>query len=84
MTFKCINGLTPDYLANKFSKRSTIHNCNTRFSQDLNIPEFSSSTGQRSFAYRGAKIWNSLKEELKSEPNFIKFKKPLKSSLLQQ
>ena len=84
MTFKCINGLTPDYLANKFSKRSTIHNCNTRFSQDLNIPEFSSSTGQRSFAYRGAKIWNSLKEELKSETNFIKFKKLLKSSLLQQ
>ncbi len=30
MAYKCLNNLAPSYLANKFTKRSDIHNCQTR------------------------------------------------------
>ena len=30
MTYKCLNNLVPSYLANKFTKRSDIHDCQTR------------------------------------------------------
>ena len=30
MVFKCLNGLAPPYLCQKFKTRSEVHNCNTR------------------------------------------------------
>ena len=66
MMHKCINKLVPDYLANMFKLRSQVHNRQTRSSGALNIPLCRLSTGQRSFAFRGAKLWNSLND--KSSP----------------
>ena len=48
MTFKCINGLAPDFLACKFFKRSDIHTRNTRSWNNLNIPKYRTISGQRS------------------------------------
>ena len=30
MVFKCLNGLAPPYLCQKFKTRSEVHNCSTR------------------------------------------------------
>ena len=65
MTFKCIRNLAPDYLSDKFTLRSQIATGNTRQSNDLNIPRGRLVTGQRSFAYRGAKLWNDLSDDFK-------------------
>ena len=56
MTFKCINDLAPPYVCSKLKKRPAIHHQSTRNSDTLNIPLFRTTSGQRSFSYRGAKI----------------------------
>ena len=66
MMHKCINKLVPDYLADMFKLRSQVHNRQTRSSGALDIPLCRLSTGQRSFAFRGAKLWNSLNDNIKS------------------
>ena len=65
MVFKFINKLAPDYLANKFKLRSCVHDWQTRSASTLDKPFCCLSTGQRSFAYRGAKLCNSLSSNLK-------------------
>ena len=71
MMFKCVNKLVPDYLIEKFTLRSQIHTRNTRQRDQLNIPRCRRTTGQRSFAYRGAWLWNNLREYVKSS-DFVK------------
>ena len=66
MVYKCINKLVPDYLFEKFTLRSQIHTGNTRQRDQLNIPRCRLTTGQRSFTYRGAKLWNNLRDNVKS------------------
>ena len=56
MMHKCINKLVPDYLVDKFKLRSHVHNKQTRSSSALDLPLCRLSTGQRPFAYRGAKL----------------------------
>ena len=46
MAFKCIKGLAPPSLSNKFMTRSQVHTRNTRNKDKLNIPFFRSATGQ--------------------------------------
>ena len=64
MAFKCIKGLAPPSMCNKFTTRSQVHTRNTRNKDKLNIPFFRSATGQRSFSYRAAQLWNDLPESL--------------------
>ena len=66
MIHKCINKLVPDYLVDMFKLRSQVHNRQTRSSSALDILLCRLSTGQRSFTYRGAKLWNSLNSNIKS------------------
>ena len=66
MMHKCINKLVPDYLADMFRLRSQIHSRQTRSSGASDIPLCRLSTGQRSFAFRGAKLCNSLNDNIKS------------------
>ena len=54
MMHKCINERVPDYLADMFKLRSQVRNKQTRSSGALDIPLCRLSTGQRSFAFRGA------------------------------
>jgi hypothetical protein len=69
MVYKCLNGLAPDYLVDKFIKRSDIHDRSTRNHDLLDISLYRTATGQRTFNYRGAKIWNDLDDKLKNINN---------------
>ena len=40
MAFKCIKGLAPPSLCNKFTTRSQVHTRNTRNKDKLNVPSF--------------------------------------------
>ena len=79
---KCINKLVPDYLADMFKSRSQVHNRQTRSSGALDIPLCRLSTGQRSFAFRGAKLWNSLNDNIKSLKCPRNFRRHLANVLL--
>lgn len=60
MTYKCIHGMAPHYLTSKFCNRASIHVRKTLNCDQLQIPLYTSAAGQRSFKFKGAKIWNSL------------------------
>ena len=76
MMFKCVNKLVPDYpyLVEKFTLHSQIHSKNTRQSSQLNILRCHLTTGQRSFAYCGAKLWRALADNIKSTDSVNVFK----------
>ena len=60
LTFKCINGLAPSYLCDKLEKRNEIHDRDIRNNKKLQIPQYRTTCGQRTFKYRATKIWNAL------------------------
>lgn len=84
LMFKCINGQAPPYLCDKFKQRDQVHNHSTRNNENLDIPKFRTSTGQRTFKYRGTKIWNDLDKEIKSIRNFYSFKTKIKAELMKK
>lgn len=80
--YKCLKGLSPSYLSEQFIYRTSIHQYPTRQNNEVIVPKCRTSTGQRSFHYRAAKLWNSLDEHLQNTSNFKKFKIDLKNYLL--
>jgi hypothetical protein len=49
----------------KYKQSDQVHDRNTRSNEDLDIPKFRTCTGQRTFKYRGTKLWNKLDKETK-------------------
>ena len=84
MAFKCIKGLAPPSLCNKFTTRSQVHTRNTRNKDKVNIPFFRSATGQRSFLYRAAQFWNNVPENLTNVESFNVFKTAIKGLALDE
>ena len=82
MTFKCMNGLAPSYLCDKFITRSEIHNANTRHNNKLDIPIYKLASGQRTFLYRAVVLWNELPDSIKNSENLIHFKSKYNRILL--
>ena len=75
MVYKSLNGLVPMYLSNIFSRNSTRDTIYLRNSEnDLRVPQFKTANGQKSFAYRGAHLWNNLESEVKKAPSLLVFK----------
>ena len=68
-----------------FRKSSTVHSYKTRSSDKLfyYTPRFRLVRFQKSFKYRGTKIWNNLPKQLKTL-NFKKFQKNYKTELLEK
>ena len=82
MMHKCLKGLSPSYLSDKFSTRATIHERQTRNRDSLNIPSSRINAGQRAFYYRGVKVWNNLSKDLRETTNTKVFKKRLINELI--
>ena len=84
MAFKCIKGLAPPSSCNKFTTRSQVHTRNTRNKDKFNTPFFRSATGQRSFLYRAAQLWNNLPENVTNIESFNVFKTAIKGRALDE
>ena len=82
MVHKCIHNLIPSYLTGKFTQRLKIHGRNTRGSGELDLPFCRLKTGQRSFAFRGAKLYNNLPNKIKQTSDVKKFKAKVCNYLL--
>lgn len=81
MVFKSLNGLAPEYLSGLFMKNCEHSSYTLRNTEsDLRLPLKKTTGGQKSFSYRGAKIWNSLSAESKQASSLSLFKKTLKKS----
>ena len=84
LAFKCMNGLAPEYLCSLFITREAVSRRSTRQSGQLNLPFFASTTGQKSFKYRIAKLWNELPSDIKLCRSIGVFKTNLKKELFRQ
>ncbi len=84
LAFKCMNGMVPEYLSSQFTARGAVSGRKTRQSGQLNIPLFTSATGQKTFQYRITKIWNDLPSNLKLSRTISSFKTELKKILLNE
>ena len=82
LAFKCMKGLAPNYLSSLFITRESVSRKTTRQSDHiLNLLPFTSATGQKSFQYRIAKLWNSLPSNIKLCGSISNFKINLKKEL---
>ena len=73
MVYKGLNGRAPDYLSQKFTRRQAHHDRNTRYKKDLNLLRCRLKTGQRSFAFRGAYLFEQTTQRHEGSsilPNF--------------
>lgn len=64
LMFKAIRGLTPVYLQNLFSTRSTQYNFRDSEAK-LELPMPRTNYGKRAFCYSGALLWNNLPNSLR-------------------
>ena len=81
LAFKCVKGLAPSYLCHRFKTRDCVHDRNTRYKNNLNIPAYKSASGQCPFLYRATSFWNSLPCEIRGCDNLPIFKRHLKEFL---
>ena len=82
MVQKCRTHQAPPYLCNLFHDRFSVSGRSTRNMSQLNLPKCRLSTGQRSFAFRGAKEYNLLPENIRNLNNISSFKRKVPSHFL--
>ena len=69
MVYKSLDSLAPRYLSDLFVRLSGVHPRELRNSKtDLAIPMLRTGNGKKSFAYRGASLWNILDFDTKMAP----------------
>lgn len=76
MMFKTMNNLAPTYMNNLFQYTNEIHNRNLRSTTEnlLYVPKPKCEIFRNSFAYSGAKLWNSIPQNIKSCNSVQQFK----------
>ena len=82
MVYKCLKNLTPGYLHGRFQYRAKTHQRVTRQNNDLTLPRYRLATGQKTFTYRGAKLYNSIAKDIRDTGNLNAFKKRIFKFLL--
>ena len=76
MMYKIVHGLAPEYLTEMFTFQ-----CSLKFKLNFDLPVNRTDYYNSSFAFTGAKLWNSLPDELKHEPSLKRFIKRLEHLL---
>ena len=76
LMFKTTNGLTPVYLQNLFSTRSTQYNLRDSEAK-LELPMPCTNYGKRAFCYSGALSWNNLPISLRKSDSLGYFKRKI-------
>ncbi len=75
--FKSLNNENPPFMKEMFSQNETMYNL--RDGTILIQPKFNTITyGRSTFSYYGSHIWNLLPNDLKSNVNYVTFKRLLK------
>ena len=83
MVYKSLNALAPDYLRNLFQSVSEATDRQLRNSiSGLRLPLLKTASGQKSFAYRGAKVWNDLDSGVKASSPFCSLRRKNKTQIL--
>ena len=78
MMLKCLNGLAPNYLSDRFRRSAQVHQKNTRSAAANKIHvEHTIGKASSSFRARGTKVWNDLPGPTTSKNSILQFKTSL-------
>ena len=90
--FRIRSGTSPEYMGERFTLASSIHNYSTRFRENgcyllPKVKRFGKkikvkSFGKKSFAFTGCTLWNAPPSKIKSVNSLTTFKTEVKSHLL--
>ena len=69
--YNVLHGLAPGYLTDLFVLNNSVHNHHTRSCTNIHVKKYNLSLGQRTFAYRGAKLWDTIPECIKKNANSV-------------
>ena len=58
--YNIIHGLAPAYLTYIFILNNSVHDHHTRGCTNIHVRKYNLSVGQRTFAYRGGKLWDTI------------------------
>ena len=80
MMFKCLNGLAPDYLTDRFTCSAQVDQKNTRSAAAKKVyVKNTRGKASSSFRRRGTKVWNDLPGSITSKNSILQFKTGLLS-----
>ena len=83
LTFRALHGTTPPYMTSQFTRVADMPNhrrLRSASSNQLDVPSFCLPTlGSRAFPIAGAKVWNSLPDDVTSVPSLSSFWRHLKT-----
>ena len=82
MVQRCRTNQAPPYLCSLFHDRFSVSGRSTSNMSQLNLPKSRLSTGQRSFAFLGAKEYNLLLENIRNLNNISSFKRKVAAHFL--
>ena len=73
-TFKCLNGIAPEYIRDLVKLKNNKYNF--RYENMLQLPTVRTSRyGKNSFRFEAARVWHSLPNEIRCANNFEEFKR---------
>lgn len=85
ITYKCINGLAPEYLCDLLHKPDSNRLRRSAYQHNLVMPRTKlASYGDRSFSYAAPYEWNQLPNDIRLAPSVACFKKCLKTYLFSE
>ena len=76
--YSYFNDKLPENFNDYFTKNSYLHDYNTRTACKLHLDYQRINYGKFSIKYRGAKLWNTLPENLRNQKSYSSFKKSIK------
>jgi hypothetical protein len=87
LTYRCLNGAAPAYLARDFLRVSSVESrqrLRSATTPALVIPRTRTTLGDRSFPVAAARAWNSLPDSVTSAPSLGAFRGLLKTYLFRR
>ena len=74
--------MLPVNLMSYFYTNDTVHNYQTRNSNNFHLPHMRLSVSQKSIFFQGPKLWNDLPLDIKTSPSINVFKRRFKKYLI--
>lgn len=88
LTYRALHDTAPPYLVSQFTRVAAMPNrrrLRSASTNQLDVPSFRLSTvGSRAFPIAGAKVWNSLPDDVTSAPSLTTFRRQLKTHLFRR
>ena len=76
------NNHLPEIFSNYFTARENLHSRNIRNRKDLHVNHSRNNYGEKSIKVTGAKLYNTLPQNMKDSKTLCLFKKRVKKHLL--